>query len=207
MVDPQPDNPAPDAWRSNTRAFLVREWPYLLVLILAIFGVAYTSFSKTPITTYWIVLAPFIGLICVITRWRDAENREQRLRLIWTQALLDAGAALGRGTCGNASHVCGRCQPDDERRCQRSSGIDGARTRDLYGWRSHRSMAHLRGRHRAGAWGPGHRMARAINAAPSVDCGCRRGGHCTIFLASQTVGSTSSRIMRDCCTAGYRRGL
>src|SRR5260370_40430585 len=87
MVDPQPDHPAPDAWRFNTRAFLVREWPCLLVLILAIFGVAYTSFSKTPITTYWIVLAPFIGLICVITRWRDAENREQRLRLIWTQVL------------------------------------------------------------------------------------------------------------------------
>src|SRR5260221_4607258 len=87
MVDPEPDNPAPDAWRFNTRSFVVREWPYLLVLILAIFGVAYTSFSKTPITTYWIVLAPFIGLICVITRWRDAENREQRLRLIWTQAL------------------------------------------------------------------------------------------------------------------------
>src|SRR5215475_8738866 len=87
MVDPQRDTPAPEAWGFNTRAFLVREWPYLLVLILAIFGVAYTSFSKTPITTYWIVLAPFIGLICVITRWRDAENREQRLRLIWTQAL------------------------------------------------------------------------------------------------------------------------
>ena len=87
MMDPQPDNTAPDAWRFNTRAFLVREWPYLLVLILALFGVAYTSFSKTPITTYWIVLAPFIGLICVITRWRDSENREQRLRLIWTQAL------------------------------------------------------------------------------------------------------------------------
>jgi len=87
MVDLQPDNPAPDAWRFNPRAFLVREWPYLLLLILAIFGVAYTSFSKTPITTYWIVLAPFIGLICVISRWRDAENREQRLHLIWTQAL------------------------------------------------------------------------------------------------------------------------
>src|SRR5262249_46904352 len=36
---------------------------------------------------YWIVLAPFIGLVCVVTRWRDAENREQRLHLIWTQAL------------------------------------------------------------------------------------------------------------------------
>ena len=87
MTDPQSDNPAPDAWRFNPRAFLASEWPYLLMLILALFGVAYTSFSKTPMTMYWIALAPFIGVICVVTRWRDAENREQRLRLIWTQAL------------------------------------------------------------------------------------------------------------------------
>src|SRR5262249_50354223 len=181
MMDPQPGNRAADA-RRFTRAFLVREWPYLLVLVLAVFGVAYTSFSKTPITTYWIVLAPFIGLICVITRWRDAVNREQRLHLVWTQALHWSGA------CGNASHVCGRCQPDDERRRQRACGIDGTRTGDLYGWRSHRGMAHLRGRRRIGAWGPGHRMARAINAAPSVDCGRHRSGDRAIFLAPQTVG-------------------
>src|SRR5262245_19976247 len=87
MADPQQDNRAPDAWRFNPRVFLLREWPYLLVLGLAILGIAYTSFAKTPITTYWIVLAPFIGLVCVVTRWRDAENREQRLHLIWTQAL------------------------------------------------------------------------------------------------------------------------
>ena len=60
---------------------------YFLVLILALSGVAYTSFSGTPITKYWIILAPFIGIICVIARWRDAENREQRSRLVWTQAL------------------------------------------------------------------------------------------------------------------------
>src|SRR6266566_2488994 len=87
MTDPQSNNPAPHAWRFNPRAFLTREWPYLLVLMLALFGVAYTSFSKTPITTYWVVLAPLIGVICVVTRWRDAANREQRLRLVWTQAL------------------------------------------------------------------------------------------------------------------------
>ena len=63
MTDPQSDNPAPDAWRFNPRAFLAREWPYLLMLILALFGVAYTSFSKTPMTMYWIALAPFIGVI------------------------------------------------------------------------------------------------------------------------------------------------
>src|SRR5215469_2551454 len=87
MADLQQDNPAPDAWRFNPRVFLVREWPYLLVLTLAVLGIAYTSFARSPITAYWIVLAPFIGLVCVVTRWRDAENREQRLHLIWTQAL------------------------------------------------------------------------------------------------------------------------
>src|SRR5262249_31808169 len=87
MADLQPDKPAPGAWPFNPRLFLVKEWPYLLVLILALFGVAYTSFAKTPLTTYWIILAPFIGGICVVTRWRDAESREERLRLIWTQAL------------------------------------------------------------------------------------------------------------------------
>jgi hypothetical protein len=87
MTDPQSDNPAPDASRFSLRAFLAREWPYLLVLILALFGVAYTSFSRSPMTTYWIALAPFIGVICVISRWRDATDKEQRLRLVWTQAL------------------------------------------------------------------------------------------------------------------------
>ena len=81
------DRPAPEALQFNPRAFLLKEWPYFLVLILALSGVAYTSFSGTPITMYWIILAPFIGIICVITRWRDAENREQRSRLVWTQAL------------------------------------------------------------------------------------------------------------------------
>jgi hypothetical protein len=87
MVDPQPAKPTPDVQRFKLRAFLAKEWPYLLVLILALFGVAYTSFAKTPITIYWIALTPFIGVICVITRWQEAKNREQRLRLIWTQAL------------------------------------------------------------------------------------------------------------------------
>jgi len=79
--------PAPDAWPFNPRAFLVREWPYFLLLILVLFGVAYTSFSKTAITTYWIILAPCIGIICVMTRWAHAKSREQRLRLIWTEVL------------------------------------------------------------------------------------------------------------------------
>jgi hypothetical protein len=87
MVDPQTDDSAPAARRFSPWAFLLREWPYLLMLVMAIFGVAYTSFSHTPLTIYWIVLAPFIGIMCVVTRWRDAGSREQRVRLIWTQVL------------------------------------------------------------------------------------------------------------------------
>src|SRR5258708_879406 len=86
-MDTQLDNSAPVAWRFNPRAFLAGEWLYLLVLILALFGVAYTSFAQTPMTIYWIAFAPLIGVICVVTRWRDAESREARLRLVWTQAL------------------------------------------------------------------------------------------------------------------------
>jgi hypothetical protein len=78
---------APAARRFSVWAVLLRESPYLLMLVLALFGVAYTSFSNTPMTIYWIALAPFIGVMCVVTRWREAGTREQRTRLIWTQVL------------------------------------------------------------------------------------------------------------------------
>jgi hypothetical protein len=86
MTDAQ-NGPHSGASHFNLRAFLLREWPYLLVLILALFGVAYTSFSRTPMTVYWVVLAPIIGLICVVSRWHDAGTKDQRTRLIVTQAL------------------------------------------------------------------------------------------------------------------------
>ena len=85
MSDPQPSN-----WRSaldyfKPRNFLRHEWPYLLVLALALFGIAYTSFARTPMTLYWIILAPLIGVICVVTRWPELTGRDERIRLIWTQ--------------------------------------------------------------------------------------------------------------------------
>ena len=65
----------------------VRELPFTLVLILTVLGVAYTSFSKQPIVGYWEVLAPIIGLVCVAYGWRSANDRFERLWLIWTQVL------------------------------------------------------------------------------------------------------------------------
>ena len=69
------------------RPFLLREWPYLAMLALSLCGVAYTSVAQQPLTYYWLALTPFIGIVCVITRWSSAAHRDQRVRLIWTQAL------------------------------------------------------------------------------------------------------------------------
>lgn len=65
----------------------IRELPFTLVLILTIAGVAYTSFSKRPIVGYWEILAPIIGLLCVVVGWQSADDKGGRFRLIGTQAL------------------------------------------------------------------------------------------------------------------------
>jgi Flp pilus assembly protein TadB len=90
----QSDNSASATPPLSPANLLKREWPYLLVLVLALFGIAFTSFFRSPITLYWIVLAPLIGVICVVTRWRDAHDRDGRVRLIWTQALHWAAVLL-----------------------------------------------------------------------------------------------------------------
>ncbi|MDF3810818.1 MULTISPECIES: hypothetical protein [Rhodopseudomonas] len=82
--DLQPGPPSP-TWRSGFRDFLMDDWPYLSMLALALFGVAYTSISETR--AYWIALAPFIGLICVVTGWDVDVSKEARWRLVLTQIL------------------------------------------------------------------------------------------------------------------------
>jgi hypothetical protein len=67
--------------------FWLRELPFSLVLILTVVGVAYTSFSKEPITGYWELLAPLIALVCVASGWQHANDTAARTRLIGTQAL------------------------------------------------------------------------------------------------------------------------
>jgi hypothetical protein len=71
---------------SATRRFLAQEWPYLLMLALALIGVGYTGFADAPIRGYWMVLAPVVGAICITSVWNSLTERQDRLRLIWTQA-------------------------------------------------------------------------------------------------------------------------
>jgi hypothetical protein len=71
---------------SATKRFLSQEWPYLLMLALVLVGVGYTGFADSPIRTYWMVLAPIVGAICVASVWNSLIERQDRIRLIWTQA-------------------------------------------------------------------------------------------------------------------------
>jgi hypothetical protein len=75
-----------DTAHSHTH-FWLRELPHAAVWVLTIFGVAYTSFAKRALITYWEFLAIVIGILCVVTGWRHMQTRSERLRLIWTQVL------------------------------------------------------------------------------------------------------------------------
>ncbi|HXW27397.1 MAG TPA: hypothetical protein VEK73_21800 [Xanthobacteraceae bacterium] len=75
----QPSKPHPSFW--------IRELPFSAVLVLTVAGVAYTSFSKNPIIVYWEILAPIIGIVCIVYAWPGANDKSARLRLIGTQAL------------------------------------------------------------------------------------------------------------------------
>jgi hypothetical protein len=83
---PATQRAAPPASTRRT-SFWIKELPFTIVLILTIGGVAYTSFSKTPIVRYWEILAPIIALVCIGAGWQEAGDRTARLRLIVTQAL------------------------------------------------------------------------------------------------------------------------
>jgi len=61
--------------------------PYVAVLLLAVFGVAYSSITQQHLVGYWEFLTVAIGIGCVGTQWNNASDGESRRRLIWTQAL------------------------------------------------------------------------------------------------------------------------
>ncbi|MGH6835277.1 MAG: hypothetical protein ACREC9_06950 [Methylocella sp.] len=72
--------------RPRSASFLRRKLPYVAVLALAIFGVAYSNISHQPLNGYWEFLAVAIGSVCVATGWPHVPDRQARLRLVWTQA-------------------------------------------------------------------------------------------------------------------------
>lgn len=76
-----------DSGGFSKASFLRRQLPFLTVLTLAIAGVAYTNISHQPLVGYWEFLALAMGVVCVVTEWSGLDEKQARVRLIWTQAL------------------------------------------------------------------------------------------------------------------------
>jgi hypothetical protein len=68
FAEPEPEvEPHRDGFFSM--GSVLRNLPYLAVLALAIFGVAYSNFSGRPINGYWEFLAIAMGLLCIFIGW------------------------------------------------------------------------------------------------------------------------------------------
>ena len=73
--------------RFRNADFLQRKLPYAVVLTLAVLGVAYTNIAQQPLVGYWEFLAVATGVLCVVSEWKNADDRQARFRLMWMQAL------------------------------------------------------------------------------------------------------------------------
>jgi hypothetical protein len=82
-----PVDPRIEAVEPPRTSIWVKELPYSVILVLTIFGVAYTSFSKQPLVLYWEFLAVVIGVMCIVTGVQSENGKEARLRLISRQVL------------------------------------------------------------------------------------------------------------------------
>jgi hypothetical protein len=90
MADPNPTSSAtpPIAERGFFKDFFIKHAPYVILLVLALAGVAVTDLSPPRSLPYWQAVVPVFGLICIITQWRHVEpEQSHHIRLIWTQAL------------------------------------------------------------------------------------------------------------------------
>jgi hypothetical protein len=86
--DEQAANPGINSSQSSQKAsFWLRDLPYAAVFVLAIFGIAYNSYSKQSIVGYWEFLALAICMVCIGSGWPHAHDKKTRLRLVWTQVL------------------------------------------------------------------------------------------------------------------------
>ena len=65
----------------------LRELPYVVVLVLTLFGVAYTSVTRRPTIVYWEFLVLVTAAACIWGGWRYAPDRKAKIRLIASQAL------------------------------------------------------------------------------------------------------------------------
>ncbi len=72
---------------SRMTRFWLKQLPYVIVLVLTILGVAYTSVARQPLVGYWQFLAIAMGVVCIGTGWLHDMSPQARFRMMWTQVL------------------------------------------------------------------------------------------------------------------------
>ena len=147
---------------------ILRALPYLIILILTLVGVAYTSINKQPLVHYWEVVAVLTGGL--VRRERLAPRRKRRPG----QARLDAGSSLGGLPRHHEFSALQRCAANAERRCDRASDPSSSCAWNLCCWRSHLVMADWGAWRGDGACGSGHRLDRGVGAHSRSCCDCLR---------------------------------
>lgn len=66
---------------------LLMNLPFVLMLGIAVLGIALSSFGINSLNLYWEVATPIYCLLCIFSGWPHAEQGSEQLRLIWTQIL------------------------------------------------------------------------------------------------------------------------
>ena len=81
------DSDASKASEKSLLTLILRNSPFIAMLALALFGVAFTSVARQWLLIYWVVLAPIFGVMCVVTQQQDAGEGQLRWPLVQTELL------------------------------------------------------------------------------------------------------------------------
>jgi hypothetical protein len=68
--------------RSHVLRWMAEDWPYIVMLLLAVMGVAF----QLP-AIYWIFVMPVYAVICIAAGWRHFATPEAHRELIYVQTL------------------------------------------------------------------------------------------------------------------------
>jgi hypothetical protein len=67
---------------STLRSWLIADSPYIVMIALALVGLTFNLHAS-----FWAILAPVFGVICVIAGWRHFDTPEARRKMATMQAL------------------------------------------------------------------------------------------------------------------------
>jgi hypothetical protein len=69
-----PSDRAFESDRTRDWASLVADVPYYAIVVLGLIGIFWTTLFRAPATTYWVILTPIAGLLCIAAGWRHSRG-------------------------------------------------------------------------------------------------------------------------------------